>query len=195
MEDCADRLDPNTPGLASAGQARQRLRRPPLRSGPAGDSARLAAAPHLMADRSCRHPDGRPGAPGASWAEAPPATAASSSPSGRVGFLPLPGGINQTRATPRGVFNGQGPWNNDVTQKGTFLGGRSGHVVSHWLVTGYRETTLKMGLNEGFWCYTDGSSQKTAFKATDESLRASLPSALPGAEDSGDAPRSCSRPC
>ena len=44
-----------------------------------------------------------PGAPGASWAEAPPATAASSSPSGRVGFLPLPGGINQTRATPRGV--------------------------------------------------------------------------------------------
>ena len=23
--------------------------------------------------------------------------------SGRVGFLPLPGGINQTRATPRGV--------------------------------------------------------------------------------------------
>ena len=38
-----------------------------------------------------------------------------------------------------------------------FGGGRSGHVVSHWLVTGYRETTLKMGLNDGFWCYTDGS--------------------------------------
>ena len=76
----------------------------------------------------------------------------------RSGFLPLPGGINQTRATPRGVFHGQGPWNNGVTQKGTFWGGgRSGHVVSHWLVTGYRETTLKIGLNKGFWCYTDGS--------------------------------------
>ena len=41
----------------------------------------------------------------------------------RSGFLPLPGGINQTRATPRGVFHGQGPWNNGVTQKGTFWGG------------------------------------------------------------------------
>ena len=46
-----------------------------------------------------------PGAPGASWGVlgGSSATAASSSPSGRVGFLPLPGGINQTRATPRGV--------------------------------------------------------------------------------------------
>ena len=86
-----------------------------------------------MADRSCRHPDGRPGAPGASWAEAPPRTAASSSPDEALarGVSPPSRRDKSDQSDPHGVVTLTGAMSqlNSVTPKWTLGGGRSGHAV------------------------------------------------------------------